>query len=88
MLRLPVYEVSDGKATTEESVEKGIRNDIHGYERYLLLLLLCFETRKDELLDIGDTASGIRISVGLVLIPREIMVFGALVRRAMIMLIP
>ena len=40
MLRLPVYEVSDGKATTGESVDKGILKKIHSYEKYLRSLLL------------------------------------------------
>lgn len=38
MLRLPVYEGSPGEATTGESVDKAFK-EIHGYERYLLLLL-------------------------------------------------
>ena len=48
----------------------------------------CFEMREDELLLIEDTMSGISISMDLTLVPREIVVIGALVRRAVITLIP
>ena len=58
MLWLPVYDVLDGKVTTGKSVDKGILKETNRYEKCLLLLLLCFETRKDRLLPFGDTVVG------------------------------
>lgn len=46
ILRLLVYEVSDGKAATEESVDKGILKELNGYEKQLLLL--CFALRREH----------------------------------------
>ena len=43
-----------------------------------------FEMREDELLRIEEPVGGIGIPLDLVFIPQEIMVIGALVRRAMI----
>ena len=86
MLRLARYDFSDGKAKGPEVLTKTFSRKCVFIRKNCFCF--CFETREDELLRNEDTVGGKSIAKDLVLIPREIMVIWALVRRAVITLIP